>query len=58
MAEKAEKTKQEQKVQLHTTEPGKNQEVFTPRDLLCGLSKYMLNRSVLKIFLRTVTVRT
>lgn len=30
MAEKAEKTKQGQKVQLHTTEPGKNQEVFTP----------------------------
>ena len=46
MAEKAEKTKQGQKVQLHTTEPGKNQEVFTPRDLLCSLSKYMLNHKL------------
>ena len=37
MAEEVEKTKQGHKMQLHTTEPGKNQEVFTPQDLLCGL---------------------
>ena len=37
MEEKVEKTKQGHKMQLHTTEPGKNQEVFTPQYLLCGL---------------------
>ena len=37
MAEQVEKTKQGHKMKLHTTEPGKNQEVFTPQDLLCGL---------------------
>ena len=49
MAEKVEKTKQGHKMQLHTTEPGKNQEVFTPQYLLCGLyscDQYMENSSV------------
>ena len=38
MAEKAEKTKQGHKIkmQLHIIEPGKNQEVFAPQELLCG----------------------